>query len=77
LRLSRYQVLYRVAVETFSPTLPLGGYVGCRGQKRRNPIGFEADLELDIQVSRGGKPGLYSLEVATASRYLIKSRVSL
>jgi hypothetical protein len=39
LSLTRCEVLYREAVTTSSPTLPLGGYVGVRSRKRRlNPV---------------------------------------
>jgi len=38
--------LYREAVTTSSPTLPLGGYVGFKRVKEgRNPIGVEADWD--------------------------------
>ena len=36
-------VCYREAVVTSSPTLPLGGYVGYRRERGRNPIGVETD----------------------------------
>ena len=40
---------------------------------RRNPEGVEADFEFDTQGSRDGNPGL---EVANASRYLIRASLS-
>ena len=42
LGLVQCKVLYRKAVTTSSPTLPLGGYVGKRSVRGHNPIGVEA-----------------------------------
>jgi len=42
LRSGRSIALYREAVTTSSPTLPLGGYVGKRSVIGHNPIGVEA-----------------------------------
>ena len=42
LRLARCNALYREAVTTSSPTLPLGGYVGKRSVRGHNPIGVVA-----------------------------------
>jgi hypothetical protein len=72
--LARDQDSYREAVATSSPTLPLSGYVGCSRKKEdATPSGLSR-MEFDTQGSRGGNPGL---EVATASRYLIRASISL
>ena len=60
----------REAVLTFSPTLPLGGYVGYwHMENDATPSGLRR-LNLDTPGSRGGNPGL---EVLTASRYLVSA----
>src|SRR5438132_9781512 len=66
IQIRRRQRLYREAVMTSSPTLPLGGYVGYRHMKWTQPHRGCDGLEFDTQGSRGGNPGL---EVETASRY--------
>jgi hypothetical protein len=59
--------LYREAVATFSPTLPLDGYVGYRADEEdATPSGLSR-IGFDTQGSRDGNPGL---KVTTASRYL-------
>src|SRR5438132_4468687 len=74
LRLARRRISYRKAVMTSSPTLPARRlrWVWAYG-RGHNPIGVEADWNSVPQGSRGGNPGL---EVATASRYLIRGSFS-
>ena len=42
LRVGLQSLIYREAITTSSPTLPLGGYVGKSSVRRHIPIGVEA-----------------------------------